>query len=91
MLAVQETALDVILHSWTTEGSDNVVANWEAGLEMHVQHVVLRPGDLFIWRGDLYHRGVASTDMCLRILFHTYSPAMDMVDDTLYGLFQFNQ
>jgi hypothetical protein len=50
--------------------------------------VTLEPGDIIIWRGDLYHCGVASKSADFRLLAHVYSPSMRMVLDQLFNVFQ---
>ena len=86
LLAVSHNVqLDFSLGSWKPTEASSFMQNYPDAV---VTSVGLLPGDIIIWRGDVYHRGPASTSECLRILVHVYSDKMKMVGDNLYSVFQ---
>jgi hypothetical protein len=87
MLGIDSTVkLKFCLGSWEKDLGWKFVNDFPNSSNMVC--VNLEPGDIIIWRGDLYHCGVASKSLDYRLLAHVYTPSMRMVQDSLYNVFQ---
>ena len=89
VLAIEGNYLDVVPKSHkpaVAEALMDQLPSTEGKVDVY--SVRLEPGDVIIWRGDLFHRGAVSGSRDLRLLWHVYSPSMKMVDDKLYNTVQ---
>ena len=85
MLALSHVKLDFALGSWEPSEAEHFMQNYPDAI---VTCLGLEPGDIIIWRGDLFHRGPACESENLRILSHVYGEHMNMVEDKLFNVFQ---
>ena len=87
-LAVEGHYLDVALSTWKEGMWQSMAATLGTDQpKVEVVSVKLEPGDIVFWRGDLMHRGAASQSADTRLLWHSYTPAMTMVNDELFNMF----
>lgn len=89
MLALEGNSVDFVPYSYQADVAKSFIEQLPSTSgKTEVYSVRIDPGDIIVWRGDIYHRGSASSSRDARLLWHVYSPSMKMVDNLLYSTVQ---